>query len=143
MIRLEHSVRAYGGIEFKRLQDIKRMNPFVLMESKILKSEFIELLGRILTYVKSWTDQRIGPNIMRTFSQIRPEQEALNDYREIVKRQLNAEIIVNPIPTSTDTQKTLSNWAEFYQASQHGIKALNKDVKNSTELVFFVGGVYE
>ena len=43
------------------------MNPYVLMESESLKSDFIELAGRILTYVKSCTDRIIGPNIMRTF----------------------------------------------------------------------------
>ena len=52
MIRLEHSVRAYGGIEFQRLQDIIIMNPYVLMEPESLKSEFIELAGRISTYIK-------------------------------------------------------------------------------------------
>ena len=81
--------------------------------------------------------------MMRNFSQIRPAQEALNEYRESFKRQLNSDRIVYRISTLTDTQITRSNPDEFYQASQHGIKLLNKEFKEPTELVFFVGGVYE
>ena len=143
MVRLEHSVRAHSDIQFQRLQAITRMNPYVLLQSEELKMEFFDLTGRILTYVNDWTDQKIGPNMMRAFSRIRPAQEALNEYRESVKRRLNDVGIVYRISRSTDTQRTRSTHAEFYAASEQSIKSLNKDLKEPTELVFFVGGVYE
>ena len=67
-VRLQHSVRAHGDIDFQRLQAITRMCPFVLRESSELKNEFFELAGRIFTYVPDWNDEIIGPNMMRVFS---------------------------------------------------------------------------
>ena len=51
--------------------------------------------------------------------------------------------IVYRISRSTDTQQTRSTLAKFYAASEQSVKSLNKDLKEPTELVFFVGGVYE
>ena len=119
------------------------MNPYILMESEALKLEFTELAGRILTFVDNWNDPRIGPNMMRTFSRIRPAQEALNEYRECIKNQLNEEVIICCISKSSDTQRTRSTRAEFYPASEQIIKSLNKELKEPEEIVSFVGAVYE
>ena len=131
MFCLEHSVRAHNDIEYQRLQHITRMNPYVLIQSEALKTEFFELAGRILTYVNDWTDQKIEPNMMRAFSRIRPAQEALNEYRECVKRQLNDADIVYRISRSRDTQRTRSTHAEFYRATEQSIKCLNKKNERS------------
>ena len=143
MFCLKHSVRAHNDIEYQRLQEITRMNPYVLIQSEALKTEFFDLAGRILTYVNDWTNQKIEPNMMRAFSRIRPAQEALNEYRESVKRQLNNSGIVYRISSSRDTQRTRSTHAEYSRATQQNIKCLNKELKEPTELVFFIGGVYE
>lgn len=47
------------------------------------------------------------------------------------------------ISTSIDTQRTRSTHAEFYRATEQSIKSLNKDLKEPTKLIFFIGGVYE
>ena len=108
------------------------------MQSAALKTEFFDLAGRILSYVNDWTDQKIGPNMMRAFSRMRPAQEALNEYRESVKRQLNDAGIAYRISSSIDTQRTRSTHAEFYRATEQSIKSLNKDLKEPTELVFLL-----
>lgn len=51
MVRLEYSVRAHGDIQFQRLQAITRINPYVLIQSAALKTEFFDLAERILLYV--------------------------------------------------------------------------------------------
>ena len=61
------------------------MNPFQLMNNSVVKNEFFELAGRILTFVPSWNDSRVTPNMMRCFSRKQPAQNALNEYRECVK----------------------------------------------------------
>ena len=66
-IELKQSVRAHGDLDFQRLQDITRMNPFQLMNHSVIKNDFFELAGRILTFVPNWNDSRVTPNMMRCF----------------------------------------------------------------------------
>ena len=73
-IELKQSVRAHGDLDFQRLQDITRMNPFQLMNNSVVKNEFFELAGRILTFVPNWNDSRVTPNMMRCFSRKQPAQ---------------------------------------------------------------------
>ena len=47
-VELCHSVRAHGDIDFQRLQQITRMDPFSLMEDIGIKDEFFRLAGDIL-----------------------------------------------------------------------------------------------
>eukprot|EP00956_Cyclotella_meneghiniana_P024833 scaffold50532_cov38-Cyclotella_meneghiniana.AAC.1 len=81
MVELKHSVRAHGDPEFQRLQQLSRMDADVLLSSQALKEEFFEKAGRLLTFVPSWDDPRIGPNMLRAFSRKIPAQRALADYR--------------------------------------------------------------
>ena len=73
------------------------MDPFHLLEGSILKEEFYEQAVRILTYVSSWNDPQIGPNMLRAFSRKIPVEEALADYYESIRTQLTNEGIVFPI----------------------------------------------
>ena len=60
-----------------------------------------------------------------------------------VKRHLNNESIEYRISKSRDTQRTRNSSGEYTEASENSIKALNKEVKEPTETVFFSGGIYE
>ena len=142
-VELCHSVRAHGDIDFQRLQQITRMDPFSLMEDIGIKDEFFRLAGDILTFVENWDDCRIRPNMMRAFSRVRPAQEALTDYRESIKRQLQNESITYRIAFARNNQRNRSTSAEYGPANQTSIRALNKELKEPLELVFFAGGVYE
>ena len=142
-VQLQHSVRAHGDIDFQRLQVITRMNPSILNNDLDLKDEFFDLAQRILTFVPNWDDNQIEPNMMRAFSRIRPAQETLNEYRESIKRQLQNTNTPYRVSKASDLQRTRSTNSDYSAASQQSIKALNKELKEPSELVFFAGGVYE
>ena len=142
-VELRHSVRAHGDPNFQRLQKIARMNPFDLIENNEIKEEFFDLAGTILTFVVNWEDRRIDPNMMRIYSRIRPAQDALNDYRESIKQQLDNESITYRIVKARDRQRNQSTNAEYGPASIQSVKSLNNELKEPSELVFFSGGVYE
>ena len=143
MFELKHSVRAHGDKDFQRLQAITRMDPFELLASPELKREFYKLARKIFTYVLNWNSPKIGPNMMRAFSRVLPAQEALDDYRESIRLQLTNEGTLFQIATSIDTQKIKGSSADYSPANEQSINALNKELKEPTELVLFPGGVYE
>lgn len=75
MVGLKHSVRAHSHPEFKRLQDITRMDPYELRASQELRDEFFKLAKKLLVFVSSWNDKIIGPNMMRAFlNLLQPEK---------------------------------------------------------------------
>ena len=139
-LELKHSVRAHVDLDFQRLQDIMRMNPFQLRNDSVVKTEFFELAGRILTFVPNWNNSRITPNMMRCFSQKQPAQNALNEYIESVKCLLRNNSIEYRVSFSRDLQRTSgSNW-EYSQASAQSVWYLNKEMREPTEIVFFQEG---
>ena len=75
--------------------------------------------------------------MMRAFSRIRPAQEALNEYRESIKRQLQNTNTPYRVAKASDMQRTRSTNSDYSAASQQSIKALNKELKEPSELVFF------
>ena len=81
--------------------------------------------------------------MMRAFSRIRPAQNALNEYRESIKQLLDNETKIYRIAYSRDSQRTRSTNAEYNGASENSIKALNKALKEPSQIVFFQGGIYE
>eukprot|EP00957_Ditylum_brightwellii_P002295 176947-Ditylum_brightwellii.AAC.1 len=88
MYELKHSIRAHSDPDFQQLQAITRMNSFEILASKDLKDNIFQLANR-LTYVPDLNDNRIGPNMMKAFSRVCPAQEALKEYRESIKKQLD------------------------------------------------------
>ena len=81
--------------------------------------------------------------MMRAFSRIRPAQDALKEYRQSIKNQLTNDQIIYRISKSRDMQRTRGTNAEYVEASIQSIKVLDKELKEPTELVFFIGGIYE
>lgn len=143
MVKLEHSVRAYGDVRFQRLQAISRMDPFELRASQELKDEFFTLAHDILTFVPDWDDPRIGPNMMRAFSRKNPAKRTLDNFREQIKSQLTAEGVEFRAVTARDTQKRKGTNGDYVPASEQCIKQLDREMKEPRELVLFPGGVYE
>ena len=142
-IDIQHSVRAHQDLDFQRLQQITRMKPFDLIRNDVIKYEFFILAGGILTFVTNWEDNRIGPNIMCDFSIVWPSQEALNKCIESIKHQLQNDLVTYRLALERDKQRTRSTNAEYGLATEQSIKALNKDLKEPSELVFFSIDIYE
>ena len=134
---LRHSVRAHGDPDFQCLQNITQMCPFKLRGSNELKNDFFNLAEKIFTFVPNWNNSRITPNIIRVFSRIRPAQEAINEYREKIKRLLDNESIPYISSYARDLQRSRSTNAEFSNALGPVIKSLKKELKEPVEIVFF------
>ena len=142
-IELKNSVRAHGDLDYQCLQDITRMNPFQLRNDGVVKNNFFELAGRILTFVPDWNDSRIMPNMIRCFSRKKPAQNALNEYRESVIFLLSNESIDYRLAVSRDLQQTCGTNGEYSPATPQSVWYLNKEMREPTEIVLFSGGVYE
>ena len=142
-IELTHSVRAHGYPEFKRLQDITRMDPHALRESPELEAEFKRIAKEELTFVQDWDDDAIGPNMMQTFSRRIPAKEALDKYRESTKRKLERSGKPYILARSRDTQIMRGAQGDSTPANDQSIQSLNKELREPAELILFCGGVYE
>ena len=142
-IELTHSVRAHGYPKFKRLQDITRMDPHMLRESPELEAEFKSIAKEELLFVRDWDDDAIGPNMMQTFSRRIPAKEALDKYRESIKRKLDRSGKPYILANSRDTQIMRGANGDFTPANEQSIRALNKELREPSELILFSGGVYE
>ena len=81
--------------------------------------------------------------MLRTYSQKIPAQEALAKFRESIKRRLNIARKQYVVSQSRDTQKVKGASGEYTAANEMSRKALDKDLREPSELVFFPGGVYE
>ena len=69
--------------------------------------------------------------------------EALENFCESIKRRLAIADTQYLVARSPDTQKVKGASGEYTAASKTSTKALNKDLHEPSELVFFPGGVYE
>ena len=119
------------------------MDPFKLADNTSLKTEFFNLAGRILVFILNWQDSNINPNMIRAYSRIHSAQEALNEYRESIKQQLINNGIIYQTVLARDTQQNQSINTKYGPASIQCIKSLNKDLKESLELVFFSSRVHK
>ena len=81
--------------------------------------------------------------MMRDFSTVKPSQEDLNKYIESIKHQLQNDLVTYRLALERDKQRTRSTNAEYGLATEQSIKALNKDLKEPSELVFFASDIYE
>ena len=81
--------------------------------------------------------------MIRAFSWVRPAQEALDEYKESIKCQLQNDSITFRIAYSRDRQQTIIINAEYGPALEQSIKVLNKNLKESSELVIFAGRIYK
>ena len=89
MVNLSHSVRAFGDLQYQRLQYICRLHHRKLAEEPELIEEFISLCSQCLTFVESWSDPKITPSTMRLYSKKVPTREAAKHYADRVKKQIN------------------------------------------------------
>ena len=102
------------------------------------------MAGIILTYVPNWEDSRIRPNMMRIYSRTRPAEEALNEFRNNIKRKLCNDVMDYQLSLSTGLHRSCTNCSgEFHITTEQSIKALNKELKDQWKLVLPSGRVYE
>ena len=106
-----------------------------LQDNQCLNDKFFDLAGRILTYLPKWEYSRIKANMICIFSSTRPAQEAMNKFRNIIKRELCSDEMDHQINLSTDLHRSCINSSdEFHMATEQSIKVLNKELKEPCKL---------
>ena len=81
--------------------------------------------------------------MMRAFVRRIPAQEALNQYRERIRRKLDRCQTRYVLATSRDTHKLKGANGDYTPANEQSVKALNKELREPSKLILFSGGVYE
>merc|ERR1711884_813012 len=89
MVNLSHSVRAFSDSKYQRIQYICRLHHRKLVGEPDLIEKFITLCSECLTFVDSWSDPNITPSTMRLYSKKVPAREAVKQYADRVKNQIN------------------------------------------------------
>ena len=140
MVNLSHSVRAFGDLQYQRLQYICRLHHRKLAEEPELIEEFISLCSQCLTFVESWSDPKITPSTMRLYSKKVPTREAAKHYADRVKKQINRRNLCER--QSLDLEKSINSQQDWSDASQSTTTELNQKVKEPRSLLFFKGAIY-
>ena len=139
--KLQHSVRANSDPNFQRLQNIARMHPGYLSRNRHILREFKELASNVFEFASDWTSDKIDPNTHRLYGKRYPAQEATRMYIEQVKSFLSNRDIRES--KSNDVQNPMYSHGEWQTASAQTTRALNKEIKEPENLLFFKGAVYE
>ena len=136
---LKKSVRANGDPNHQRVQEIirthrSRHTKEVLEELEILISEYY-------TFVETWNDPIITPDVFRAYGKKLPANAACMNYIEQVKNQLNEDQYI--IQDSQDYEKSQHSLEDWRVASPYTREKLDKMCKEPRKILFFKGAVYE
>ena len=142
MFALRHPIRAASDANFRRIQEISRMNVSVLIEEENnYVREFTELISEHCTFVDTWESPLITEKTYRLYSKRVPAKEASRQYAERVKRCIHHDNYV--VSTAVDVEKSRFSHSDWYCASQSSSDQITHRVKEPPELLFFFGGHYE
>ena len=136
---LNHSVRANNDLKFQRLQFICRMHPKEYNQE--ILDEFKELVSNECTFVDSWDDPIITPDVFRVYGKKLPAREASESYISQVKNLLDPSQYVEC--ESNDLQNQRSSLTEWIPANDYIRNLLDKYTKQPRHLLFFKGAVFE
>ena len=138
---LEHSVRASSDPNLQKIIKIARMHPDEYIRNPSIIDEFRDLSERCFTFVSSWQDPIITPDVYRILSRKRSSKEACDDYINQVKFQLNCNQYIEV--KATDLQNPVNSLMDWSPANISVSKELDRKTKESRSIILFKGGVYE
>jgi hypothetical protein len=138
---LEHSVRASSDPNLQRIIKIARMHPDEYVRYPRLIEDFKNLARNSFTFVPSWQDPIITPDVFRILSRKKSSQEACDDYISQVKFQLDARDYIEV--QAIDLQNPVNSLMDWSLANESVSKALDKKTKEPRSIILFKGAVYE
>ena len=138
---VEKSVHAHGESDFQRLQNIARMHPDKYEEDPGLMEEFEFLLLSTCTFVSSWDNDKTTSSTYRLYGKIMPAKEATDLYIQQVKTQLPKDMVNERF--SEDIQIAHGAQSGWTDASETTSSYLDRKMKESRRIIFFVGAIYQ
>ena len=136
MVALYHSVRAAADTNLQKINDIGRLNYTRFEEDPTLETEFVSLCSNIFTFVPTWDSNTIKTSTMRLYSKRVPVREALAQYVERVRRQINPTDVLERM--SQDVQKNRYSHQDWRTATSTVSSQLEQKVKGPQKVLFFV-----
>ena len=136
---LKKSVRANGDINHQRVQEIIRTHRS--LHTKEVLEEFEFLISEFYTFVESWNDPIITPDVFRAYGKKLPANAACLNYIEQVKNQLKEDQYI--IQDSQHYEKSQHSLEDWRIASPYTREKLDRMCKVPRKLLFFKGAVYE
>jgi GIY-YIG catalytic domain len=133
-LKLQHSVRAAQDASLQRIQKITRLFPQQLDDN--IKEEFLQLVSTKFTFIDSLHSPKIPRNATYVFGKKEPGRKLLQELTTRIRNNHNY-----CISKSTDEQSTReSGWT---LATAYTKKCLNRFCKEPSELLLYVGGLYQ
>jgi len=130
-------VRAYGDINYQRIQQITRLLPGQLTEEVL--QEFRQLISQCCTFVNDWDDPLITLNAIYVFG----KKAAVYAAREkLITKITNDDSIHFLVRKCVDEESRLES-SGWHQASASTTKKLNYELKEPDVLYFFAGATFE
>ena len=135
-ISLKESVRASRDVALREIQEITRIPSTSLTPRDIRR--FRTLVERKCTFVPTWDDARLTPNMMRLFGRKAATQREERRLLGIMHRRYANNFITRE---SIDLESSIEGmWGK---ASNTTVRGLNKKAKEPRQLAFFPGAQYE
>jgi len=135
--KLLHSVRAAHDAKWRRIQEITRMPPNVLVDPAI-KAEFVREVTHVCTFVRHLDDPAIPRNALFAFGKRRPIKR---QEKRILDTVVHGPPSTYVVSTARDEERTTDG--NFRPASNVTSRLLSNKVKEPRRLVFFKGGRYQ
>ena len=143
LVKLTHSVRAFGDEKFQRLQDLTRMSPKDLLKDPRLEKEFKKLCGEIFEFVKDWESDKIDQFMQRMYAKRMPAYEASLQFVQSTEKIFLANGTKHTVKYATNLQKYAGTRGEYTTLiNKDMLNALNKELREPEKLLFFEGAQY-
>eukprot|EP00956_Cyclotella_meneghiniana_P009108 scaffold12492_cov36-Cyclotella_meneghiniana.AAC.2 len=130
-VHLSESIRASSEPDFRRLQHIIRMNPYILNEDESLKEELFHLGDALIKFVDSWDDPLITSNCFRVYSR----KNLIQNFRNTDTPHI--------ISTSQDSQICFVSRSKWSPATPSTVTSMNTQFREAEVLVIYQFGLYE
>jgi len=120
------------------------MNASTLRKSDDLRKRFELLIRRNITFLDSWEDPRIHPNMVRMYAKKKSVSAAMEEYVTSSSSNLCQRNEHFVISTARDMQKTAGSRADLHTATDPVIvSGLDAKVREPRRLLFYRGALFE
>lgn len=135
--RLNHSVRAGQDPILQRIQHIARMDPTEYDDA--IMEEFVSLVSEHCTFVSDWDDEVVTNNMLRVFG----TRAAVDLAEQKMLNQIKASRTDVITADAEDTQLSSHSHGSWTLATPRVSRILDRSIKESREIHFFPGAIFE
>ena len=144
LIRMKHSVRAHNDPDLQEIQNITRMSPSILKNSKDLKERFGELIRKTIQFADDWDDPKIVPNTQKMYSKRNKAVKSAEVNSNRIISMLKRDSVHHVVSRAEDFQQIAGSRVVMVSATDNGLKSqLDRKCREPKTLVFYSGALFE